>query len=213
MNQYIQETAFATKELLGLVSAEENKLKDEVEGFKSLGARIKGLRWEFESSDLNDDFPVGYSVNAFNRMSRAEEAAPSDRKTKQARIDTLQVSIDSHEQAVQVIAGAILQIAQQGISTVYSIVNGELSMVPEGRKIGSLAIKEIIWRARNQAMHYEAVTPNKLVAELFKALASEQGPKFSLTAHPRQSRARQVLELLDWKVYADYEKDMATLLP
>jgi len=74
-------------------------------------------------------------------------------------------------------------------------------------------LKEIIWQARNQALHSEEGTFNKHVTQLFAKLEHEQGVQFSLAGHPNQSRAKQIISLLGWSSYADYLLDMQTLLP
>lgn len=204
MHQYIHDTAFAVRNLLQLATSEENELKAKVEDLKPVEAQFRVHKWDFESSDLNDDFSDAYVMAAFGRMARAGQAA----QALQQQLAALQASIGAHQQAVQAIAGAILQIAKQGISMVY----GGLATAPEGRKIGTLPMRDIIWQARNQALHYEEGKFNKPVVDLFATLAFEQGPAFSLPGHLGQSRAKQVLAVLGWTNYASYERDMQVLL-
>lgn len=110
---------------------------------------------------------------------------------------------------MQAIAGAVLQIAKQGIS----LVHGGLAAAPQGRKIGSLYTKDIIWQGRNQAIHFEEGNFKKAITDLFTILETEQGARFSLAAHPQQNRAKQVVELLGWTQYASYVQDMQALIP
>lgn len=120
----------------------------------------------------------------------------------------LQAAVGAHQQATQAIANGVLQIAKQGISLVY----GRKSDAPEGRKIGSLSVRDIIWEARNQALHFEESAYRWPVVEVFENLEREQGPEFSLAAHGSQSRAKQILRLLGWSTFADYARDMNDLL-
>lgn len=205
MHQYIHDTTFAVTNLIQLANSEENDLKAKLEELKPIEAQFKVHKWDFESSDLNDDFSDAYVMAAFGRMARAGQAA----QVLQQRIAVLQASVGAHQQAIQAIAGAILQVAKQGIS----VVHGGLATAPEGRKIGTLPVRDIIWQARNQALHYEEGTFKKSVVELFATLATEQGPAFSLAQHAGQSRAKQVLALLGWTNYSNYERDMRMLLP
>jgi hypothetical protein len=62
-------------------------------------------------------------------------------------------------------------------------------------------------------MHYEEGSFKKPLLDLFAKLESEQGPQFSLATHPKQNRAKQVLELLGWSSYSAYLADMQALLP
>jgi hypothetical protein len=205
MHQYITDTEYAAKNLLLLANEEENKLQELSAQLRGVEAQLRVHKWDFESSDLNDDFSEVYVMGAFGRMAKAAQQA----EALQGQFASLQVSIGTHQQAVQAIAGSILQIVKQGIS----IVHGGLGAAPEGRKIGTLLLKEIVWEARNQAIHYEEGKFRKPVTDLFATLENEQGAQFSLTGHPNQSRAKQVLALLAWSGYAAYVKDMQSLLP
>lgn len=205
MHQYIIDTEFAAKNLLALANEEESKVQELTEQVKEVEARLRVDKWDFESSDLNDDFSDVYVMGAFGRMAKTAQHA----EELQTRLASLQVSLGTHQQAIQAIAGSILQIAKQGISIVY----GGLEAAPEGRKIGTVSLKEVIWQSRNQAMHYEEGKNKKYVTDLFATLEQEQGAQFSLTSHPNQSRAKQILTLLGWTSYESYMNDMRSLLP
>ncbi|NCT98291.1 MAG: hypothetical protein GXD23_13050 [Comamonadaceae bacterium] len=205
MHQYITDTEYAAKNLILLANEEEKKLQELSEQLKRAEAHQKAHKWDFESSDLNDDFSEAYVMAAFVRMANAAKQA----EALQGQLASLQVSIGTHQQAVQAIAGSILQIAKQGIS----LVHGGLAAAPDGRKIGTVSLKQIIWQARNQALHYEEGNFKKPVSDLFAVLEVEQGLQFSLTGHPNQSRAKQIIGLLGWSDYVAYVRDMQSLLP
>lgn len=205
MNQYLSDTEFAVTSLIELVSTEESELKAMAAKLREVEAQFRVHKWDFETSDVNDDFSDAYVMSAFGRMARAAQEAQG----LQQQLASIQASIGAHQQAVQAIAGSILQVAKQGMS----IVHGGLNATPEGRKIGSAAIRDIIWQARNQALHFEEGGFRKAVTDLFATLAAEQGSAFSLVAHGNQSRAKQVLDLLGWSSYANYLRDMQVLLP
>ncbi len=205
MHQYIIDTEFAVQNLLRLATQEETTLNGLIRELSDVEAKLRVSKWDFESSDLNDDFPDAYVMSAFGRMARAAQEADELR----VRLAAVQASIGTHQQAIQAIAGSILQVARQGIS----VVHGGLTAAPDGRSIGSALLKDIIWQGRNQAMHYEEGRFSKQVTDLFAILEREQGGQFSLTAHPNQSRAKQVIHLLGWSDYEAYVKDMQMLLP
>jgi hypothetical protein len=106
-------------------------------------------------------------------------------------------------------SGALLQSAKQAISYTYR----GLTACPRGRNVGSQSIKDVIWQARNQAVHFEAGKYDPLVLKCFQQLEADFGPDFSLTSNPKQNLAERVVTLLDWKSYDDYEKDMTQLCP
>lgn len=205
MHQYIADTEFASQNLLQLATEEENKLEELSTQLRSVEAKLSAHKLDFESSDLNDDFSDVYVMGAFYRMAKAAQQA----EVLHRQLATFQASIGTHQQAIQAIAGALLQIAKQGIS----VVHGSLAAAPEGRKIGTASLKEVIWQARNQALHYEEGKFKRSVTDLFTTLEREQGAQFSLVAHANQSRAKQVLSVLGWKSYAAYLSDMQSLLP
>jgi len=205
VHQYLQDTEYAVKNLIQLAHAEEDQLRDLSVKFEAMKPQIKVLQWDFESSDMNDDFSDAYVIGAFNRMAQARIEA----NNLQVQVASLQASIGTRQQSIQAISGSILQVAKQGIS----LVHGGFKPAPEGRFIGTASIKSIIWAARDQAMHFEEGIPrNQAVRTLFSILEAEQGTEFSLAAHLHQSRARQVINLLGWREYSAYVADMSSLL-
>lgn len=205
MNPYLSETEFAVQSLLLLANKEEALLAERVTALSSTEAKLRVHQWDFESSDLNDDFSDAYVMAAFGRMANAAKVTEALRR----EVSELQALVGIRQAAVQAICGAILQIAKQGISLVY----GELSAAPTGRIIGSAAVRDIIWQGRNQALHYEEGKPKKGVLDLFATLEKEQGPRFSLALHADQNRAAQVVQLLGWVTYEAYLSDMSMMLP
>lgn len=205
MHEYITDTEFAVKNLLQIANKEEKILQELSSRLPGVEAQFLVNKWDFDTSDLNDDFSDAYVMAAFRRMAKAHKEA----EALKFEMATLQASIGTHQQATQAIAAAILQIAKQGIS----VVHGGLAAAPHGRIIGTLPIRDIIWQARNQALHFEEGSFGKAVTTLFSALEAEHGTQFSLAQHAKLSRAKQVLVLLGWDRYENYLADMVTLLP
>jgi hypothetical protein len=205
MHQYLQDTEFATRSLFGLATDEERQLQARSEALRETEQRLKIHQWDFQTSDLNEDFSDAYVIAAF---SRAAKAAQEVERLK-AEVATLRASVGTHQHSIQAIAGAILQIAKQGISLIHSGLAG----APAGRMLGSLAVRDIIWQARNQSMHYEEGRFKKPLLDVFAILEQEHGTQFSLAKHSKQNRAKQVLDVLGWANYESYLKDMEVLLP
>jgi hypothetical protein len=205
MHRYLQDTEFASQNLFRLATDEENHLKSLVAELPPLEEQLKVHQWDFETSDLSDDFSDAYVMAAFGRAARSGQEV----QRLKGQVAELQASVGVRQHSVQAIAGAILQIAKQGISVVY----GALGRAPAGRMLGSLALRDTIWQARNQSMHYEEGLFKKEVVNLFSTLEAEQGHQFSLTAHAKQNRAKQVIDALGWKNYDAYLRDMRALLP
>ncbi len=204
MHQYLRDTEFAVQNLIQLAHEEERQLQMLCKKLEELEPKLKFLQWDYTSSDMNDDFSDAYVIGAFNRMAKAHQEA----EALQREVASLQGSIGARQQSTQAIAGAIFQVAKQGISLVY----GGVTAAPDGRVIGSVALKSIIWQARNQAMHFEEGEPKQAVKELFAILEKEHGPQFSLSKNGVRSRSKQVLELLGWNDYQAYITDMTSVL-
>lgn len=140
---------------------------------------------------------------AFHRMAEANQEA----NVVRPEIDSLRASIGAKQQAVQSICGALLQVAKQGIS----FVHGSKSTAPVGRAVGTSHLRDVIWAGRNQAIHYEDGVFNHSVTSVFSQLEVSFGTGFSLAAHPKLSRAAQIVKLLGWTEYKQYESDMRSL--
>lgn len=204
MHRYLQDTEFAITNLLALANEEERQLEALSAALGQTEERLRVHQWDFETSDLNDDFSDAYVMAAFVRAAKASQEV----ERLKVEVAALQASVETHEHAVQAIAGSILQIAKQGIS----LVHKKRKTAPPGRVLGSLVLRDIIWQGRNQSMHYEEGKPKEDVADLFAALEREHGAEFSLVTHVGKNRAKQVLDLLGWKNYASYLQDMQELL-
>ena len=205
MHKYLRDTEFAAKSLFSLATDEANQLKALAEKLPPLEQQLKIHQWDFQTSDLNEDFSDAYVMAAFSRAARTGQEV----ERLKVQVAELQASVGICQHSIQAIAGSIFQLAKQGISLVY----GSPSAAPPGRMVGSLAVRDIIWQARNQSMHYEEGSFNKALVDLFLTLEKEYRPQFSLTAHAKQNRARQVLDVLGWVSYDSYLRDMRALLP
>lgn len=200
---YTDDTEFATRNLIDLAMREEAALTEKVALLEAAERRLKVHQWDFQTSDLNDDFSEAYVMAAFARAARAGQ----ERDEIAREVNELQTAVGAHQVAVQAICGAILQIAKQGVS----LVHGGLAAAPSGRLVGTSYLKEIVWQARNQALHYEDGNFNPQVLALFAALEASHGAAFSLAAHRQKSLAKQVVHLLGWTTYESYLTDAQAL--
>lgn len=200
---YADETEYAVRQLIELAVREEELLAEKLPALAEKERQMQIHQRDFETSDLNDDFPDSHVMAAFGRAARAgkEVSALSH------EIATLQSLIGAHQMAVQAICGALLQIAKQGIS----LVHGGMAKAPAGRDIGGVSLRDVIWQARNQSLHHEEGRPKEPVVSVFASLERTYGPAFSLTLHARQNRAKQVVDLLRWRTYDSYLGDARSL--
>lgn len=200
---YLYDTEYAARNLIDLAMGEERQMDELWPRLEQAEAKLKAYRWDFQTSDMHEDFSDQYVMAAFHRMAEANQQVDAVR----SEIDSLRASIGAKQQAVQSICGALLQVAKQGISFVY----GSKSAAPVGRSIGASHLRDVVWAGRNQAIHYEDGVFNESVTSIFSHLEESFGTDFSLAAHPNLSRAAQIVKLLGWTDYEHYESDMRSL--
>jgi hypothetical protein len=150
MHQYIADTEYAIHGLIDLITAEERQLTQLQSQHDGLRRKEKFLNQMLADAPFNDILPLQEQALAITwHKTRAEI------DDLQNQIIALQSSIDAKSDSINALCGAILQIAKQGISTVHRSLN----VCPDGRGIGIGAgrekLKNVIWQARNQSMHYE----------------------------------------------------------
>jgi hypothetical protein len=204
MNSYITDTFYGTSELIRLIFEEENTLSEAIKSYGGLIEKSKFYYNEFSSKDLREDFDNVRVTHDFNTMARTNQLAEGIK----AEINALKLSIDVKEFSLKSLSGSLLQIAKQGIA----ITHANLGSCPNGRSIGSETLKNIIWQARNQSMHFEEGNPHAPVKLCFQNLENDFGTGFSLEAIPPENLARHVVSLLGWTEYGTYEKDMDSIL-
>ncbi len=212
MHQYIVETGNTVRNFLELVNHEDSLVKEQTSKLREAIVEFKAQGWNFHTSDLNADFSDSYVMAAFFRLANS---TPGTDKLK-SEIARFQALIGAHQQTTQTICGSILQIAKQGISLVHGSFLAPDSYIigtPPGRMLALLTLRDIIWQACNQANHCKEGNYRQPVIDLFAELEISHGSQFSLSQHPRQSRAKQIIQLLGWLNYGDYIADMRSLLP
>ncbi|MGE7946500.1 hypothetical protein [Lysinibacillus sp. NPDC093688] len=200
MNDYLIQTKYAASSLIDLIRTEEIALRDFLSSLSSF-KRIHQIlyndfrRKEFDPDDHFDDFQV---MHAFARQAQAREQVDS----LENKIETLKMSISSKEESIKTLSGALLQIAKQGISTVH---NG-LRNCPSGRMVNNEPLKNVIWQGRNQSMHYEEPFRRSEHRHVIDCFSRLNIPLENINL------AKEIIDLLEWKTYEQYENDLISLL-
>lgn len=102
------------------------------------------------------------------------------------------------------LAGAILQIAKQGLSLVF----GPKSLVPGGRTVGSQPLREVVWEGRNHALHWEEGNPKAPVIMCLDALNTDFG---NCVANYRTANTSvEIVQLLGWTSFENLASDLQT---
>lgn len=208
MHQYITDTQYAVRELINLITNEETQIHQSEKQYEMLKFKEDSLSKQLTNASLNENVPVFQDQFIAINFHKTREESEELRR----QIEELKISIDVKSYSTDALCGAVLQIAKQGISTVY----GSLSECPSGREIGEGAnaevLKNVIWQARNQSLHHEDGSFSASVIECFNKLEVLFGSNFSLSSNRGRNLARYVIQELGWKKYLQYESDMQSLL-
>lgn len=187
---FLKHTGPAVNALFAGIASEEERfppLRDALDGARKMHY------WDFLTADLNDDFDEFYGQHKFAQAAEAQMQA-------------LLVS-----QSIEVLCGAVFQIAKQAIS----LVLHDKDRYCKGRKIGSQHLSAVIWHGRNQAMHWERGVPDpkrdKWTIDCFKMLREDFGAQFEFSDTPR-NMAWDLWKVIGWTSYEAYEVDMKEIL-
>lgn len=204
MSRYLIDTKDASINLVEAIFFEEDMLaKTQIE-LNSLLAELEHMRRVCNFLELNpdlDDDGLGTAIywESYELNPKADEL--------QLKLTALQVRLADRKFSAGVLSGALLQIAKQGISLTYK----GLDRCPSGRMVGNTPLKNVIWEARNQSMHFEeGEFKRKEINAVFAQLEADFGPIFRIV--PGKNLGYEVVSQLGWTTYSHYEKDMLTLL-
>lgn len=186
-NDFITHTEPAVRALFDAIREEEARYTAKKKTFES----VHEMHYmDFITADLSEDFDDRQIQHKFTQAA-------------EAKIQAILIS-----QSIEVLCGAVLQIAKQGISLVLK----GLDRYIRGRYIESQNLSNIIWHGRNQAMHWEDGVPtNKHTKDCFETLAKEVGPQFEFGESPR-NMAWDVWNAIGWSTYEDYGRDIREVL-
>lgn len=126
-----------------------------------------------------------------------------DRYHKNAEFEQVDARMSAHEFSVNALCANLLQYAKQGLSLHF----GEKRIdCPDGRLVGGIPMHEVIWQARNQALHWEEGTFRTSICKCFEELAKTADPVFVQYRH--MNMANEIVRHLGWNSPADFSRDM-----
>jgi hypothetical protein len=147
--------------------------------------------------DLDDDF-LGTAIYWDTYF-----GVDKDRFHKNAETETAAQRVAAHEFSISALAGSLLQYGKQGISLHF----GKKRVgCPDGRIVVGMPLHEIIWQARNQALHWEDGAFHPPTVTCFETLAANADSVFGQYKH--RSLAYEVISFLGWKSPNDFHQDM-----
>ncbi|MET7761735.1 hypothetical protein ABZS71_06725 [Streptomyces sp. NPDC005393] len=203
MSDYLREIKYAVEHIVPTLWHEREELR-ELEGKVEVAAAramevCRRANFAMLSSEDADDLLITHWMMNHDTPPNREWHHLS------AEADHFRARLAARAFSTSALAGALLQYAKQGMSAAY----GAPGNWPEVRKIGDVSVSVIIRHGRNQAMHWEeGKDPHAGLVECFEKLA-ELDPVFS--KYRERSLAMEVVDLLGWKEYADFERDLLGL--
>lgn len=160
---------------------------------------------EFRNRSERQQRDLNFALTATANASPEEKARAS---RLQSKLEATQRALGTFDQTANILAGALFQVVKQAMS----IVHGSMINYPNpGRLILGVKLSDIVWQARNQAMHFEETKAGSTWVATFAKL--NEGLPGSFTIEPPYvSRAKAVFDLLGWQNYSTYEVDVLSLL-
>ncbi|SFH39343.1 hypothetical protein [Pontibacter chinhatensis] len=199
---YIQETEYAASNLIATIwheYSELQNLENEIKKLQSIVEHQYRQAQSFMDSDDPDDIMLGVGIHWGTYFEEDKQLYHKNESYKK-----LQEQIQAHTYSIQTLCTGLIQIAKHGISVVY----GGLTDCPDGRMVGTQALRDVIWQARNQTMHYEEGACRGPVVAVFSSLAAEFDSIFS--NYNNQNLAFEIVRLLGWTSYASFNADLLT---
>ncbi len=201
ISNYLREVQHAVSVVIGEIHREQNQvavLRGELSALTA--ATDDGYqRSNFlaMNPELDDDF-LGTAIHWDTYF-----GVDKERFHKNVELDDGLSNIAAHEFSVAALSGSLLQYGKQGLSLRFG---KHRAGCPDGRMIGGQALNEVIWQARNQALHWEDGTFSAAVVQCFDTLAMNVNAVFG--QYRNRSMAFEVVELLGWRTVEDFSRDL-----
>jgi len=203
MPEYLKEINHAATETLRLVWLEQEQYEALQATLAALGAEITDTHERIAWLQANPDFDDDLQSTAMYW----ESYFGSEKETFHADAEKhgLESLIAARKFSTNAQSGNILQYAKQGIS----LVHRGLDACPEGRHIGTVPVRDVIWQGRNQAIHWDEGRFTPPVRAVFEGLARDVDPEFN--AFTSRNMAFDVVSLLGWRGFTDFKRDLLSL--
>ncbi|MCU7951765.1 MAG: hypothetical protein KZQ74_01605 [gamma proteobacterium symbiont of Bathyaustriella thionipta] len=198
--EYLKQTQDTIEHIFYAINIEEEKINDTAKGLpiKTEGLILRRAREHFYKNYLSMD-------NNFD--DHFDERQIMDQFVKFAKSSSL---IVAHEITVGILYGTLLQIAKQAISIAHKAGGRNCGL---GREIAGLSASQIVWDARNQALHFEEGQAKPKTKETFNQLASVYGDDFTLEENTGVNLARNVVRnILEWNNAELFYSDLYSIV-
>lgn len=200
MIKYLGEVEFAIRNLITTVESKIGSLSSLNQKILNLQKTTKEeyQRAEyFKDSDDPDDFMLGVGISWDTYFGPDKDLYHTNKEFQETTQAFFAV-----EFSITTLCSSILQISKQGIS----LVHGVLKKCPNGRSVGSQALKEVLWQGRNQGIHWEEGKFSQPVENCFNALITDFGANFS--TFKSKNMSLEIVKILGWKTFDIFKADM-----
>lgn len=199
--EYLDATEYAARSLLDAIWHEQAEVEALSARVASLERRVQAeyatARAIIDGAETPDDVMLGVGRDFENYFGPDRE-----RHGQRQELEVLRAAREARASALGALAGNLLQVAKQGLSTAF----GEEANWPDGRAVGSQTLKAVIRGARNQTIHWEEGNCRPAAAQVFQGLAQDYGAPFA--DYNASNLAMPVIALLGWRTYDNYVADM-----
>jgi len=195
LDAYLLQTEFAVKAIIDIICSDAKKLAELEHSLRHITAEFD-VRYQIFLA--NEFHPAANYYHAL--MAKAHESQHTRQKQVLDDIEALTSTIDAKSASVGALAGALLQIAKQGISITY----GKKQNAPKGAELGGLPIRDIIWEARNQTVHYE--NPREISADVVKIFEQIDATRADGVTWKPKERINYSFDVVRWLGWFDYNQ-------
>ncbi|GAB7193476.1 hypothetical protein NUM3379_41860 [Kineococcus sp. NUM-3379] len=206
MPDYLQGCHAALTTLLHLLGQERRELDIAQERLARLTAEVLGEYDTGQDLDLAAEDPDEV-MRAATRHTEGYWPAGAHTDEVRRHMARARVDVAAHREAAAAAAGAVLQIAEQGLLLVHGSKEHATGL---GRQVcRGLPLTTVVLAARDQAVQRAGDDERRDVSACFATLADAVDPSFAEHRHQRMSTA--VLRLLGWESTGDVEEDLRSV--
>lgn len=200
MHSYIEDTRYAVTSLIDALTADRIELTRLQDEQKAALSKEAYFDIAFMQRQMHSHANYWHGMMAEARMVRT--ALDTEVARLEARILDKKFSLSA-------LAGALLQIAKQGIS----VVRGRPDNCTDGREVCGCPLKWVIWAGRNQSLHFEQVKMiDDKTADVLVKMGETGGSAALKLPRAGVNLAYEVVEALNWFSPEAYADDMESLL-
>jgi len=205
MREYLNNTKYATENLIIMINDVEVDLERILKELEENEQIMNEYDEEMRRAKNLDEF-------TYLREKAMYYLIESDKISEELELKKAEFA--AKYESLSSLAGALLQIAKQGISIAYKDERNPLTACKGGKKMNSNYLKTIIWEGRNQSMHYEEGFSDNFpnTKKVFEDLEEDYNLKIEENGNDKINLAKEVVLLIGWKEYHDYKNDMLSLV-